>query len=107
MLPAMLPFITTALRVGVARSINGMITAELFLAAVNLGELMKAGARTFDTASVMAVVVVVCLVGLFAQSIIATFEARFLHCHHRTRSEKRRVGKACVSMCRSRSATYH
>lgn len=83
MVPAMLPFVTTGLRVGVARSINGMITAELFLAAVFLGELMKASARTFDTAGVLAVVMVICLVGLLAQSIIAALEARYLHWHHR------------------------
>lgn len=83
MVPAMLPFVTTALRVGVARAINGMITAELFLAAVNLGELMRSSARAFDTAGVMAIVVVICLVGLIAQSLIAAFEARVLHWHHR------------------------
>src|SRR5207302_1719601 len=34
-LPALLPFLFAALRVGSARAINGMITAELFFAAVN------------------------------------------------------------------------
>lgn len=81
--PAMLPFFMTALRVGSARAINGMITAELFLAAVNLGALMKNSARVFDTAGLLAVVVVVCLLGLAAQSLIAAAERRFLHWHHR------------------------
>ncbi len=80
---AMLPFVTTGLRVGSARAINGMITAELFLAAVNLGEMMKMSARMFDTAGVLAVVVVIALLGLLAQSAIAAFEAKFLHWHHR------------------------
>lgn len=83
MIPAMMPFLTTAFRVGIARAINGMITAELFLAAVNLGEMMKMSARTFDTAGMLTVVVVVCLLGLLAQSIIAALEAHFLHWHMR------------------------
>lgn len=82
-LPAMLPFLMTALRVGIARAINGMITAELFLAAVNLGEMMKASARSFDSTGLLTVVVVVCLLGLAAQSLIAALEARYLHWHHR------------------------
>lgn len=82
-LPAMLPFLMTAFRVGIARAINGMITAELFLAAVNLGAMMKTSARTFDSTSLLAIVVVVCLLGLAAQSLIAALEGRFLHWHHR------------------------
>ncbi|MEO5693538.1 MAG: ABC transporter permease [Usitatibacter sp.] len=82
-LPAMLPFLMTAFRVGIARAINGMITAELFLAAVNLGAMMKDSARTFDSAGVLTVVVVVCLLGLTAQALIAALEARLLHWHHR------------------------
>ena len=83
MLPAMLPFLMTAFRVGIARAINGMITAELFLAAVNLGAMMKTSARTFDSAGLLAIVVVVCLLGLAAQTLIAALERRFLHWHHR------------------------
>jgi len=54
MLPASLPFVFAALRVGLVRAINAMITAELFLAAVNLGALMKHSAQRFDTAGLLA-----------------------------------------------------
>jgi NitT/TauT family transport system permease protein len=74
--PAMTPFLFAALRVGSARAINGMITAELFFAAVNLGGILKQASQNFDTASAMAVVVVVCLLGLIVQSGITLFEAR-------------------------------
>jgi ABC-type nitrate/sulfonate/bicarbonate transport system permease component len=83
MLPAMLPFLMTAFRVGIARAINGMITAELFLAAVNLGAMMKNSARTFDSTGLLTVVVVVALLGLLAQSLIAMLERQFLHWHLR------------------------
>ena len=82
-LPAMLPFITTGLRVGSARAINGMITAELFLAAANLGQMMKTSARTYDAAGVLTIVILIALIGLLAQSAIAAFEARLLHWPHR------------------------
>ncbi len=81
--PAMMPFVLTAFRVGIARAINGMITAELFFAAVNLGEVMKQSAQRFDSAGVLAVIVVICLVGLAAQWMVTQIEHRFLAWHHR------------------------
>jgi len=80
-LPALLPFFFAALRVGSARAINGMITAELFFAAVNLGAIMKRATQNFDSATVLAVVLVVCLLGLIAQSAIKLLERRMLHWH--------------------------
>lgn len=64
MLPAMLPFVLTGVRLGVVRAIHGMIVAELFFAAVNLGALMKRDAARFDSAGVLAVVVVLAVFGL-------------------------------------------
>jgi NitT/TauT family transport system permease protein len=83
-LPALLPFFVAALRVGSARAINGMITAELFFAAANLGGLMKRATQEFDTAAVLSIVVLICLLGLLAQSLILMLERRLLHWHVRT-----------------------
>lgn len=80
-LPALLPFFFAALRVGSARAINGMITAELFFAAVNLGAIMKRATQNFDSATVIAVVLVICILGLVAQSAIRILERRVLHWH--------------------------
>jgi len=82
-LPALLPFLFAALRVGSARAINGMITAELFFAAVNLGAIMKRATQNFDTATVLSVVLLVCVLGLVAQSAIGLLERRVLHWHVR------------------------
>jgi ABC-type nitrate/sulfonate/bicarbonate transport system permease component len=82
-LPALLPFFFAALRVGSARAINGMITAELFFAAVNLGAIMKRATQNFDSATVLAVVILVCVLGLIAQSAITLLERRVLHWHVR------------------------
>ena len=89
-----LPFLFAALRVGSARAINGMITAELFFAAVNLGAIMKRATQNFDSATVLSVVLLVCVLGLLAQSVI-------------TRSKRRAAAlarAARMSRCRS-SAT--
>jgi ABC-type nitrate/sulfonate/bicarbonate transport system permease component len=83
MLPASLPFVFTALRVGLVRSINAMITAELFLAAVNLGALMKQQAQRFDMAGLLSIVLLLCLLGLAAQEGLKTLEARLLPWHVR------------------------
>ena len=83
-LPALLPFFVAALRVGSARAINGMITAELFFAAVNLGGLMKRATQEFDTAAVLSIVVLICVLGLLAQSFIVMLERWLLHWHVRT-----------------------
>jgi ABC-type nitrate/sulfonate/bicarbonate transport system permease component len=82
-LPASLPFIFAALRVGLVRAINAMITAELFFAAVNLGALMKRSAQRFDTAGLLAVIVLLCLVGLAAQGGLKRLEAKLLPWHIR------------------------
>jgi len=79
MFPAMMPFLLTACRIGLARAINGMITAELFFAAVNLGALMKMSSRTFDSAGLLTVIVLIALVGLLGQYLIGLLESRLLH----------------------------
>jgi NitT/TauT family transport system permease protein len=86
LLPASLPFVFAALRVGLVRAINGMITAELFLAAVNLGKVMKDASSRFDTASILAVVLLLCLVGLVAQEGLKALEARLMPWHIRKAS---------------------
>ncbi|MGD9846196.1 MAG: ABC transporter permease [Variibacter sp.] len=82
-LPALLPFFFAALRVGSARAINGMITAELFFAAVNLGAIMKRATQNFDSATVLSVVLVICVLGLLAQTAINMLESRLLRWHVR------------------------
>ena len=82
-LPSLLPFFIAALRVGSARAINGMITAELFFAAVNLGAMMKRSTQQFDTAAVLSIVLLICLLGLIAQSLVALIERRLVYWHVR------------------------
>lgn len=84
-LPAALPFIFVALRLGLVRAINGMITAELFFAAVNLGKVMKNAASRFDTAGLLAVILLLCILGLLAQEGLKALETRLMPWHIRER----------------------
>lgn len=76
LIPESLPFLFTALRIGVVRAVNAMITAELFLAAVNLGSIMKQAAVRLDSAAVLGVLAVLCLLGLAFQEILLLIERR-------------------------------
>lgn len=76
LLPECLPFLFTALRLGVVRAVNAMITAELFLAAANLGSIMKQAAVRLDSAAVLGVLAVLCLLGLALQEILLLIEKR-------------------------------
>ena len=80
-LPAALPFLFTAFRIGLVRAINATITAELFFAAVNLGALMKDSEQQFDTAGLLAIIVLLCLLGLVSQEGVKAAESRLLPWH--------------------------
>lgn len=82
--PASLPFLFTALRIGLVRGINAMITAELFFAAVNLGQIMKDSASRFDTAGLLGVIVLLSGFGLAVQEGLKALEARALPWHIRS-----------------------
>lgn len=76
LLPACLPFLLTAVRIGGIRAVNAMITAELFLATVNLGGIMKQASAHFDSAGVLAVLVVLGVLGLAVQEALLLIERR-------------------------------
>src|SRR6516164_7950487 len=78
-----LPLVFTALRLGLVRAINGMITAELFFAAVNLGKVMKDAASRFDTAGLLAVILLLCVLGLLSQEGLKALEPRLMPWHIR------------------------
>ena len=83
MIPASLPFMFTAVRIGTVRCINAMITAELFFAAVNLGQYMEDASAYFDAPAMLAVVFLLALFGLGAQEGIKWAETKLLPWHVR------------------------
>jgi ABC-type nitrate/sulfonate/bicarbonate transport system permease component len=83
MIPASLPFLLTAVRIGTVRAINAMITAELFFATVNLGAYMEDASAMFDAAGMLSVVLLLALFGLGAQESIKWAEQRLFPWHIR------------------------
>lgn len=79
LIPASLPFLFTALRIGVVRAVNAMITAELFFAAVNLGKFIQTSASRFDAASMIGVIFLISLFGLVLQEIVRFAGRRIVH----------------------------
>ena len=83
LLPASLPFLVTAVRIGTVRAVNAMITAELFFATVNLGEYMEDASAMFDAPAMLSVVFLLALFGLACQEGIRWAEGRLLPWHVR------------------------
>lgn len=83
LLPASLPFLMTALRIGSIRAVNGMITAELFFATVNLGAYMEDASAMFDSAAMLSVVFLLAAFGLALQELVKWGEARLMPWHVR------------------------
>lgn len=83
LIPASYPFLFTALRIGTVRAVNAMITAELFFAAVNLGEYIEDASLRFDSAAMLAVVFILAVFGLLCQEAIKLAERRLLPWHVR------------------------
>lgn len=74
-IPHEIPFIVTAMRLGLGRAIKGMVLAELVVATTGLGELVDFYSHNFQTASLLAVLFVLMLMGVVGTSLVGRFEA--------------------------------
>lgn len=74
-IPHEIPFIFTALRLGVGLGIQGLVVSELLIASVRgLGYLIRIASATLDLASVLAVVLFVMLLGVGAVALMQRIE---------------------------------
>jgi ABC-type nitrate/sulfonate/bicarbonate transport system permease component len=74
-MPHEIPFIVTALRLGVGRAIQGMVVAELLIAGVlGLGFLIQVFSASLDLSGVLAIIIFVMLLGIVATGIVRRFE---------------------------------
>jgi NitT/TauT family transport system permease protein len=81
-LPSAMPLTITGLRLGVGRALRGAVTAELLLAAANLGRLTLLANSTFNIPRLMALIVLVMLVGLVLMKLAELAERRLLRYQH-------------------------
>jgi NitT/TauT family transport system permease protein len=74
-LPYEVPFIFTALRLGVGRAVQGMVVAELLISASQgLGFLITVYSAALDIGAVLAVVLFIMLLGILASVLVQRIE---------------------------------
>jgi NitT/TauT family transport system permease protein len=77
MVPYTLPFTMTGVRQAIGRALVGMIAAEFFLSSTGLGQLIMSASQNFDTAGVLAAILVIMALGLVLMRIGLAIEQRF------------------------------
>jgi ABC-type nitrate/sulfonate/bicarbonate transport system permease component len=76
-LPAVLPFIMTGLRLGIGRAIIGMVAAEFFTAITGLGALIVKYGNQYDTASMFVPILILMFLGVALTSLVRRAEEMF------------------------------
>lgn len=74
-LPAVLPYIMTGLRLGIGLAIIGMVAAEFFTAITGLGALIVKYGNQYDMASMFAPILILMFLGLTLTSLLRKCEA--------------------------------
>ncbi len=77
-LPGSLPAIIAGLRMGLGRSITGMVVVELLLIAVGLGRLMLVYGGNFDADYVFAVIITILAEAVVLMNLAKSLEQRML-----------------------------
>jgi len=76
-LPAVLPYIMTGLRLGIGRAIIGMVAAEFFTAITGLGALIVKYGNQYDTASMFVPILILMLLGVTLTTLVRRVEEMF------------------------------
>ena len=76
-LPAVVPFIMTGLRLGIGRAIIGMVAAEFFTAISGLGGLIVKYGNQYDTASMFVPILILMFMGVVLTGIVRKIEDMF------------------------------
>jgi NitT/TauT family transport system permease protein len=77
MLPYTLPFTLTGVRQGIGRGLVGMVASEFFLSASGVGKLITVNERDFDTAGVLAAIIIITIFGTVLMALGRSIENRF------------------------------
>jgi NitT/TauT family transport system permease protein len=77
MIPFTLPFTMTGVRQAIARGLVGMVAAEFFLSPSGLGQMIMLGSQNFDTASMLAAILVIVVLGVLLMDFGRYVERRF------------------------------
>jgi NitT/TauT family transport system permease protein len=77
MVPYTLPFAMTGVRQAIGRALVGMVAAEFFLSSTGLGQVIMTASQNFDTAGVLASILVIGLIGVALMRLGRSIEAHF------------------------------
>lgn len=74
--PAAVPMIMTGFLIAVPRAVKGMITGEMFLAAVGLGAIVISAGKQFDATTVLAMLMLIVLLAFILLGLFSVLEKR-------------------------------
>jgi ABC-type nitrate/sulfonate/bicarbonate transport system permease component len=77
LVPYTLPFMMTGVRQAIARGLVGMVAAEFFLSPSGLGQMIMMGSQNFDTAGMLAAILIIVLLGVGLMDLGRYLERRF------------------------------
>jgi ABC-type nitrate/sulfonate/bicarbonate transport system permease component len=77
-LPSVLPYIVTGLRLAIGRALVGVIVAEFYTALSGLGDLITTNANNFETARMFVPIVVVAALGVVLTALLEWAERRLV-----------------------------
>lgn len=77
LIPYTLPFAMTGVRQAIARGLVGMVAAEFFLSPSGLGQMIMLGSQNFDTAGLLAAILVIVVLGVVLMDLGRWIEERF------------------------------
>ena len=75
-LPAVAPLLLTGVRVAVVQAIKGVISAEVIIGTIGIGQLLTVESSTFDIAGVWAVIVMIIIASLVSYAVLTWLETR-------------------------------
>src|SRR3546814_14803363 len=90
-----------------AKSLSRLQQSTLWIAQQGLKDPEEAGAAAADYLNLFAYTALAYLWARIAEASLAQKDGDNAAFHEAKRSEERRVGKECVSTCRSRGSPYH
>ncbi len=77
LVPYTLPFMMTGIQQAIARGLVGMVVAEFFLSPSGLGQMIMMGSQNFDTAGMLAAILIIVLLGVGLMDLGRFLENRF------------------------------
>lgn len=76
-LPGAIAPIITGLRIGVVQGIKGVVSAEVIIGVVGIGQLITTASHTFDIAQLYAIVIIIIAISITSYLLLMTVERKF------------------------------